>query len=254
VVQNSVKQIGIKAPYSIGQNGFFTYFLGSGLIPYRLAGLNLQPIGNPAIGQEIQKYSQTSDAYGVCFGFDNQRFYLLSFPSGNRTWLYNEGAGVWTNLASGTDGSQHLISDVTRAYDKNLAGDRTNGNVYELDLDTYTDNGEIIQRQRATATIDGATFGQPDVEITMSRLRLRIEPGQSLVTAESQIMMQYSDDNGRTWSQERWKPVGDQGGYQHIVEWQDLGRFYRRQFRFTMSDAIKWVLISATADVEFGIG
>lgn len=254
LITNSVKEIGIKAIHSIGQNKAFTYFLGSDLVPHRLSGLTLQAIGNPAIGQAITGYTDTSDAYGMCFTLDNQEFYLLSFPTGNETWLFNETSSLWTNLANGTGGDQHLISDHQFIYDKHLVADRRNGNIYELDFDTFTDNGAVIQRQRDTVSVDGATFGRADARVFMDRLRLRIEPGTSLVTTESQIIMSYSDDNGRTWSSERWAPIGEQGEYGWIVEWLGLGDFFRRMFRFTMTDPIKWVLISASADVELDIG
>lgn len=254
LVTNSVKEIGIHAIHSIGQNKQFTYFLGSDLTPYRLSGLTLQPIGNPAIGQAISKYRDASDAYGMCFTLDEQEFYLISFPIGNETWLYGEESGLWTNLAFGTDGSQHLISSHEFIYDKHLVADRRNSNIYELDFDTFTDNGDTIQHIRDTITVDGETFGRPDARVFMDRLRLRIEPGTSLVSAASQMIMQYSDDNGQTFSSERFASVGDQGEYGWIVEWLDLGMFYRRMFRFTMSDDIKWVLISASTDVELDIG
>jgi hypothetical protein len=253
-VLNATQEVGIDAIHSIGSNNRFAYFLGSDQIVYQLAGLALNPIGNPAIGQEIAKYSKTDDAYGMCFTLDNQNFYLLSFPTGNETWLFNEGAGLWTNLAFGTDGSQHLISDYQFIYNKHLVADRRNGNIYELDFETFTDNGEPIQHRRDTIAINGRTFGRAGAKVFMDRLGIEIETGTSLVTAESQIIMQYSDDNGRSWSSERFQNIGAQGEFRHQLDWFGMGSFYTRMFRFTMTDNIKWVLISADADLELDIG
>jgi hypothetical protein len=251
-ILNATQEIGCTAPYSISSNNSFLYFLGSDRAIYQMAGLSLRQIGNPAIGQVIEGYSDVSDAFGECFTLDNQNFYMISFPTGNETWLFNEAVGIWTNLAFGTDGDQHLIASYNRIYSKHLVTDRRNGNVYELDFDTHTDNGEVIQRQRDTISINGATFGKPGADIFMNFLRLEIESGTSLVTAESQIIMQYSDDNGRSWSSERWLAIGDQGEYRHELVWYGMGTFKNRMFRFTMSDAIKWVLIKLSADIELG--
>lgn len=251
-ILNSVQEIGLGAVHSIASNKIFRYFLGSDRQVYRGSGLDIQSISNPAIGQAIENYSTVGDAYGVCFAFDSQDFYLLSFPTGNETWLFNEQAGLWTNLAYGTDGAQHLIYDYRYVYGKHLVSDRRNGNIYELDFDTYTDNGDVIQRQRDTISINGGAFGQEGARVFMDKLELIIETGTSLVTSESKIIMQYSDDNGRSWSTERWLPIGQQGEYRHKLWWFGLGEFYNRQFRFRMSDPIKWVLISASADVELG--
>lgn len=253
-ILNATQEVGLDAIHSISSNNKFAYFLGSDQIVYQLSGLAINPIGNPAIGQEIAKYSKTDDAYGVCFTLDNQNFYLLSFPTGNQTWLFNEEAGLWTTLAFGTDGSQHLISDYQFIYNKHLVSDRRNGNIYELDFDTFTDNGETIQHRRDTIAINGKTFGRAGAKVFMDRLGIEIETGTSLVTAESQIIMQYSDDNGRTWSSERFQNIGAQGEFHHKLDWFGMGDFYTRMFRFTMSDDIKWVLISADADLELDIG
>lgn len=252
-VLNATQEIGLDAIHSIDSNNQYLYFLGSDLSVYQMAGLSLRAIGNPAIGQAIEKYSTTSDAFGVCFTLDNTNFYLLSFPAGNESWLFNESAGIWTNLAYGTDGDQHLISSYNHIYGKHLVTDRRNGNIYELDFDTYTDNGDVIQRRRDTTSINGGTFGKPGADVFMNHLRLEIESGTSLVTSESQIIMQYSDDNGRSWSSERWASIGEQGEYRHELVWWGLGTFKNRMFRFTMSDPINWTLIKLSADVELGI-
>ena len=253
-ILNATQEIGLEAIHSIDSNNSFAYFLGSDLSIYQLAGLALRPIGNPAIGQAIENYSDRTDAFGVCFTLDNTNFYMLSFPTGNETWLYNETAGIWTNLAHGTDGDQHLIASYEFIYGKHLVSDRRNGNIYELDFDTHTDNGDLIQRRRDTVSINGGTFGKPGSTVFMSKLQLEIESGTSLVTSESQIIMQYSDDNGRSWSTERWLSIGDQGEYRHKLIWWGLGSFENRMFRFTMTDAIKWVLIKLSADVELDNG
>lgn len=253
-ILNATQEVGLDAIHSIGSNNKFAYFLGSDLIVYQLSGLAINPIGNPAIGQVIAKYSKTDDAFGMCFTLDNQNFYLLSFPTGNETWLFNEESGLWTNLAFGTDGSQHLISDYKFIYGKNLVADRRNGNIYELDFETFTDNGDTIQHRRDTIAINGRTFGRAGAKVFMDRLGIEIETGTSLVSAESQIIMQYSDDNGRTWSSERFQNIGAQGEFKHKLDWFGMGDFYTRMFRFTMTDNIKWVLISADADLELDIG
>jgi hypothetical protein len=88
----------------------------------------------------------------------------------------------------------------------------------------------------------------------MDRLELIIEPGQSLVTEIADVIMQFSDDNGKSWSIEEWRGVGEQGDFGYRLEWFGLGMFRNRMFRFTMTDPIKWVLISAHADVELALG
>lgn len=257
VVSNIIEEVGIRAVGSIAVNKDFLYFLGSDLIPYRISGLTLQAIGNPAIGQSIRKYSNSDDAFGLTFTFDNLRFYLLSFPAGNETWLFNEQSGAWTNLSFGVNGDQHLISGYEFIYNKHLVADRRSGKIYELDFDKFTDNGDVIQRRRDTININGKTFGKPGARVFMDRLEIEVETGVSTITgsgSDAVIMMEYSDDNGRSFSSIRQQKIGKQGEYLTKVEWFGLGVFYDRIFRFTMQDPVKWVLVSLHADVELEIG
>jgi hypothetical protein len=254
VIQNAVQEIGLGAVHSVSSNNNFMYFLGSDLKPYRMAGLQPQNIGNPAIGQAIDSYATTDNAIGHCFTLNNQNFYLLSFPS-HETWLFSEGAG-WTNLTYGDD-MPHLIGDYAYCYGKHLVSDRRNGDIYELDFDTYTDNGTTIFRQRDTAKISGKSFGAPGKEIFMERLEIVIETGVGTMTGQGsdpQITMEYSDDGGRSWSSQRWASMGELGDYASMkpIVWNDLGSFYERMFRFKVTDPVKCVLISASADIEVG--
>lgn len=252
-VNNAVKSVGTIAKHSVSTNNNFIYFLDNLRQPSRISGLTVQQIGNPAIGQAIEKYTVIDDCFTVCLTFDNQNFCLFSFPSADESWLFSEQSGLWNNLSFANGLRQHLISDYQYIYGKALVADRRNGNIYELDHDTYTDNGETIYRQRDTVSINSKDIAIPGRKMFMTSLQLVIEPGASLVTEEATIIMQYSDDNGRSWSSERWAQIGEQGDYTYIVKWFGLGDFHNRMFRFTMSDPINWVLISAHGDVEMGI-
>lgn len=255
VIQNSVQELGLGAVYSLASNYRSFYFLGDDLNIYRVGGLQPEPIGNPSIVNAIRGYADASNSYGVAFSFNGQNFYMITFP-GNASWLYAEGVG-WTSLAYGVDADPHLIYDYAYVYNKHIVQDRRNGNLYELDFDTYTDNGDSIDRQRDTIKISGKELGVPGKEIFMESLELIVEPGVGTVTGQGvdpKVMMSFSDDGGRTWSPEQWASFGSMGGftYHQNPRWYDLGSFYERQFRFRVSDPVKFVIVSANADIEVG--
>lgn len=254
-ILNSTQQIGVKAKYSISHDREFSYFLGSDLNIYQFDGLSCRPIGNPAICQRIASYSSASDAIGMCMTLDGMDFYLITFPAGDETWLYQVGSGLWTNLAYGVEGGRHLINAHAFIYNKHLVADRRTGNIYYLDFNAFTDNGDVIQRQRDTVAISARSLGigRPNALLTMNWLRVIVEPGVSLVDTEANMIMQFSDDNGRTWSSELWAKMGAHGDYEYYVEWPQLGTFRSRMFRFRMTDPVKWVLLGATADIEVNI-
>ncbi len=255
IIQNGVQEIGLAATHTVSSNYRSMYFLGSDLNVYRIGGLQPEPVGNPSICKAIKSYGDVSDAYGVCFTLNSQNFYLLTFPN-HASWLYTEGLG-WTNLAYGQDGEPHVICDYAYVYNKHLVSDRRNGNIYELDFDTYTDNGDSIDRMRDTVKITGKELGFPGKEIFMERLELVIETGTGIITGQGstpRIMMSFSDDGGRTWSPEQWGYMGQMGSFTYSQNpyWTDLGSFYERMFRFRVSDPVKTVIISANADISVG--
>lgn len=65
-------------------------------------------------------------------------------------------------------------------------------------------------------------------------------------------MLQYSDDSGKTWSNERWARAGALGQYRKRVRWTRLGRSRDRIFRVVMTDPVYWVLIDAYLEITLG--
>lgn len=254
-IQNSVSEVGLCATASIANNFRYMYFLGSDLVPYRISGLQPDPIGDSSIGQAIESYFSPEDSYATAFNIDNLYFYYLSFAE--ESWLYTEGIG-WTTLSNGVSGSPHLMYDYEYCYGKHLIQSRISGDIYELDFDTFTDAGEVMQRRRQTRKVSGKDLGFPGKEIFMDRLELVIETGVGLITGQGsdpRIMMSFSDDGGRTWSPEQWGCMGKLGDFDYSQNpyWTDLGSFYERQFRFTVTDPVDVSIISANADISVGV-
>jgi Neuraminidase (sialidase) len=126
-----------------------------------------------------------------------------------------------------------------------LVGDRTSGAIYTMSADTYTNaDGVGIRWMRRTA----ATQREQAPE-RYDALRLFVEAGLGLQTGQGsdpQVCLRYSDDGGKTWSNELWRSVGLVGQYKHLVEWNRLGRSrYPRQWEITGSDPIAWRILGA---------
>ena len=82
-----------------------------------------------------------------------------------------------------------------------------------------------------------------------------MESGVGAVTGtgnDPQAMLQFSDDGGKTWSSETWAKtnIGAIGEYLTRVQWNRLGMFRQRQFKLTISDPVKVVILGAYAEIE----
>ena len=62
-----------------------------------------------------------------------------------------------------------------------------------------------------------------------------LQSGQGI---DPQIMMQYSDDGGRTWSSELWRDIGAVGKYKTRVKWNKLGVARDRVYMVEMTDPV----------------
>jgi len=91
-----------------------------------------------------------------------------------------------------------------------------------------------------------------------SRLEVLLQTGVGLSSVSTtqghdpQIMLQWSDNNGRTWSNEHWVSAGKVGEYRKRALWRRLGRSRKRLFRVTVSDPVKWALIDAFLQIQRG--
>jgi hypothetical protein len=64
--------------------------------------------------------------------------------------------------------------------------------------------------------------------------------------------MQFSDDNGNTWSNEDWNSLGFIGERETRVRWQRLGSSRDRVFKVAVSDDVPVTMISAWLDSDAG--
>ena len=167
-------------------------------------------------------------------------FYCLQIRGLNTTLVYDGSTGQWhervyTNPITGQE-EQHRGSTHFFFNQKNLVGDRETGAIYDMDLRHYSDNGEELIRTRI------APHYQDEKRlVTYGSFELDMEVGVGTDTGQGknpQIMMQYSNDGGNTWSSELFKSLGAIGQYKTRVRWLRLGRARDRVFKVSVSDPV----------------
>jgi len=254
-IEDGVMPIGLAAIHSVAQNDKIMYFLADDNQVYAVIGSTAQAVSPHAINRAISEYTTVSDAIGWTMNLQGQDVYVLTFPIEGKTWIYPEG-GQWFEWSSGSVGSRSIANSYVFAYRKHLLGDFASGNIYELDFDSYTNNGETIIRTRDTAPLHGGLFGAAGKRIEMNRFELILETGNGLITGQGSdpvIMLSFSDDGGRTFGNEYWGKTGKLGEFQWKVEWFVLGSFTERIIRIKTSDPVYYSIHSAVMDIEIGI-
>ena len=85
---------------------------------------------------------------------------------------------------------------------------------------------------------------------------VNMETGVGIVSGQGSdpvVILQISDDGGRTWGTEMREKIGKLGHFQTGVRWTALGAFYERILRVRVSDPVFLSIHSASADLEAGI-
>jgi hypothetical protein len=205
---------------------------------------------------DISKYAVISDAIGMSYQQSGHEFYILTFPSADKTWCYDLTTGLWHRRAT-RDNFNVLHRDHANCtaffQGLNLFGDKGNGLIYEASITTFTDYsdiGNLIPRIRRCRHLT-----QDLQRVYYHDFQIQFQPGVGLQTGQGsdpQAMLKWSDDGGFTWSNEHWKPLGKVGKYKNRVRWTKLGTSRDRIFEVQVTDPIFPVIVSA--NLRFSAG
>lgn len=252
-IDGQIFEVGCASKFSVANTDEFLYWLGDDSAIYQATGGTKQRISTSAISGDIESYSTTVDAIGQTFTFQGMNFYMLTFPTVSKTWCLNESLGKngWFELSSGLDYGQYEVSSIVQAYGK-LWGVGF-GKLFELDINTYTNGGNPILRCRTTSSINGKLLGKPGAEVQMSKLKLLMETGRTVLSGQGEnprIMFEVSYDGGVSWVPKGWAKTGRLGQFILEVEMFNLDVFYDCIVRFSTSDPTQYSVYSATVDLR----
>ena len=262
IVQGGYIEVGCAAAFSVAKINNMIFFLGQdprgkGIV-YAISGYQPQRVSTHAVELAIQSYGDLSDSTAYCYQENGHNFYVLNVPNANTTWVYDMVTGLWHERVYTNNGifQRHLGQCHAFAYGAHVIGDYQTGNFYQMSSTYYLDNGKQITRQRISPHI-----AKDMNRIFYSTFQLEVEPGTGLDglgwlgTGEGtnpQAMLQFSDDGGHTWSNERWAAIGQIGKTKWRAIWRRLGHARDRVFKLTITDPVKVVLIGAELDLLEG--
>lgn len=242
-IQGAYISHGIVAPFSAARLDNTTFWLGndefgSGIV-WRANGYAPVRISTYAIEQAIQRYPTITDAVAWTYQQDGHSFYVLNFPSGNATWVYDAATGTWHERAylgtlAANDGTLNRSRPITHsfAFGKHIVGDWETGYLYQMTPAVFDDDTRQIQRLRRAPYIDNELK-----RVFFAQFQLDMEVGQgnpgdpSLPEpVDPQISLRWSDDGGYTWSNYNTISMGLSGQYRKRVVWRRLGHSRQRVF------------------------
>lgn len=247
--------VGIAGKHAVTNTDQYLYWLGDDSKFYQCVGSSSRRINTSGVSHIVEGFSVISDCVASSFVFEGQDFVLFKFPSEGAALLYSETNNYWVELSSGTDmqrGSWYGNS-VIRAYGKNISVDHRNGNSYELDPDTYTDNGDARLRIVELPSFTGKNIGANNRRIQCSGIKLNMQVGVGLATGQGVapvLMCELSNDGGHTWDSEQHVPFGALGDYTKEVSFDAFSNGYKIKARISVSDPVYVSMFDGSIEIR----
>lgn len=250
-------EVGCAAPASVCKLDNSLVWLGQdstgSTMVWRANGYTPTRISTEAIDHAIQGYSAVEDAFAYTYQQEGHAFYVLTFPTANATWVFDAFTGQWHERAwrDPADGSLNRHRSNCHMYfdGEHVVGDFENGNLYALDLDYFSDNGDPLPAIRAAGHVSNPDY----LWMIFDALQVDMETGVGLQSgqgSEPNAVLEWSDDGGHTWGNQHQTSMGSVGKYRTRARWTRMGRSRDRIFRLTISDPVKRVILGASAKVR----
>ena len=257
-ISGAFLELGCAAKHSVAKMDNSTIWLsaddrGQGIV-VRAQGYTPQRISTHAVEYAMGQMADISDAVAWTYQQEGHAFYVLSFPTGGQTWVYDASTQqwherAWRNPRTGALGRHRAQCHMAFAGG-NIVGDWETGKLYRLDLDTFTDNGDPLPRIRRCPHLAAGGAWQ-----FFQSLQLIMETGVGLASGQGsapQAMLRWSDDGGFTWSNELWVGLGRMGERRARALWRRLGKGLDRVFEVTITDPVRVAIVDAVLSVESG--
>lgn len=213
--------------------------IGSGIV-FRAQGFTPSRISTNAIELLIQAAPTPSTLRAFTYQQEGHVFYVITGGGMDTTLVYDISTQMWHERAYLNAVGQfelHLASCGMYAFNKFIVGDRTNGNIYVMSQDVFTDNGREIAMERTFTHLS-----DQNQRIIFSDLTIGVEVGDGLQSGQGSdplITLYLSRDGGRSWSGGKQGSIGRVGQYRIRSIFRRLGQARIMTFRIRISDPIK---------------
>jgi len=266
-IQGTYIPYGTAAPLSAAVIGQALLWLAQdtngGSVVIQARGLQSKRVSTHAIEQEIAGYVTTADAYAITYQQHGHLFYVLTFPTAGKTWVYDLATQLWHERSSlvpdpNQPDQAAPISYVESSWRArchayfagyNLIGDFRGPNIAQLSTRIYSENGVDMICERVSPHVTNK-----DDYITVSAAEFIFQPGVGLANGNNedvnpQAMMQVSKDGGRQWSAQRIAPIGALGEYFESVKFNRLGRSRDIVIKLSMSAQVYRPIVAAYIEI-----
>lgn len=228
-------------------------------------------ISTHGIEYQLSTYSTISDAIGMTYQLGGHAFYVLTFPTADKTWQFDFSTGVWSELRytvpNTGEHKRHHMNNIAFWQGRHVIGANYAGFLLWLNPDEYTDEASFgaswsdggaraaIYRERGFIVPPSGNKWQRHIsaqlmcEVGVGLPYAYVDDGvYGLNGASPVVWLERSRDYGRTWVNCGNRGIGGAGAYQTRVIWRRLGTHRHASYRVCMTDPVKCVWYGVEAN------
>lgn len=262
VTSGTSNAIGIDAPFSLAGVDDKLFWLASSdvgtLGVYMLQNTSIKRVSTMGIDETLMTLNNRSRAIACAYSYKGNFFYVLTFLSEGRTFVYDAGVDKWherlsRNFSTGA-WDVWLYNYLTVANGVIYAGVIKDGSaLVTLSDDRYYewDGRQILREGWSKPMFDGL---EP---MTIQELTLDMQVGSteilSGIGAEPVVMLQISRDGGYSWSNISKRSLGKQGNYRKKISWFGLGTGRNWAFKVSVSDPVPCMIYQTSIKYKKGV-
>ena len=220
---------------------------------WRSQGYTPTRISTHAVETDLATYASIAGMTTYAYQDGGHLFWMLYVPGSLWSWCYDVSEGLWHKRAAWlpdtASWTAHHSWNHVFAFGKHLVGDWATGNLYEMTMSAFDDAGAAIRRLRRSPTVASEMERVFHAELTVD-----FDTGQGPqpplldgagAPRAPQAMLRWSDDRGKTWSNEHVRDCGFAGEYKTRVIWRRLGQSRYRVYELSFSDPAPLAIVDA---------
>lgn len=247
-------QIGCAAKHSIARLGSALVWLGKSERGENTVvtsdNYSFKPISTVAVENAISSYPLVSDAIGYTYLEAGHLFYVLTFPTADVTWVYDNTTQMWHQRGSWDVANgvfhRHRSNCFMNFQDLRLVGDYQSGQIHQMSRSIYTDAGNPLVALRRTPHVWKRETRE---RVFQASLQIEFAPGVGLQVGQGsdpQVMVRWSNDSGATWGNQHFVPIGKAGRYKNRAKINRVGFARDRVWEASISDPVLRDVVGAT--------
>jgi hypothetical protein len=243
---NGFIEIGCLAGQSAAKLDNSVFWVANDYTVRRLEGATPARVSTHAVEQWLRTVtSSTLKGYG--YSFEGHLLYELSATEG--TFCYDVTTGLWHEKQTyGRDNWKWRFP--TEFNGQIVVGDYVGSTVGTVSGSVYADNSSTLRAEWTYQPVyaEGLRAFHDRLEI-VCQVGVGLSSGQG---SAPEIMLDYSNDGGETWTSLPNRSLGALGNYQTRVVWRALGSARERVYRASVSDPVNVTILDTLLETRGG--